>query len=236
MGRVATLYRSSVGKKWVMAVTGAILVGFVVLHMAGNLKAFQGAESFNAYAEFLREVGYPAVPHEGVLWLLRVVLLVAVALHVHAAVVLTRMSRAARPQGYAKQESLVFSYASRTMRWGGVILLAFVVYHLLHMTTGTVHPDFTAGDAYGNLVRGFRSPVVALAYVVAMGALCFHLYHGIWSAFQTLGLNHPKYNGLRRPLAAVVAMVVFLGFILVPVAVQTGMLVPEAGPAGAAGL
>lgn len=224
MRRVIDLYRSSVGKKIVMALTGAVLVLFVLGHMAGNLKAFQGAEAFNHYAEGLREFGDPFLPRTGALWIVRLGLLGAVALHVLAALQLTRMSHDARSEGYGRQESLVFSYASRTMRWGGIIILAFVVYHLLHFTTGTVHSDFRPGDAYHNLVVGFQNPWIVLSYIVAVGALGFHLHHGIWSTFQTLGLSHPKYNHLRRPLAAVLAVAVFVGFIAVPVAVMAGVI------------
>jgi len=189
---MTALWRTTVGTKILMAVTGVVLVGFVVGHMAGNLKAFAGPESFNAYAEFLRDVGYPALPHTGLLWIMRLGLVVAVLIHIWAALKLTRLSRSARPVGYEKVDSQVFSYASRTMRWGGVILLAFVIYHLLHMTTGQVHPDFRHGDAYHNLISGFQSPVVVGSYLVAVAALAFHLHHGIWSMFQTLGVNNPR--------------------------------------------
>jgi succinate dehydrogenase / fumarate reductase cytochrome b subunit len=224
MSGSAAPWRSTVGTKILMAVTGIVLVAFVIGHMIGNLKAFAGAESFNAYAEFLRDVGYPALPHTGFLWIFRIVLLAAVGFHIWAAVTLTRTSQAARAIGYRKVESQVFSYASRTMRWGGVILLAFIVYHLLHMTTGQVHPDFRSGDAYYNLVAGFQSPIVVAAYLVAVAALSFHLHHGIWSMFQTLGAASPHYNGVRRPLASVIAVAVFLGFVSIPVAVQLGIL------------
>ena len=224
MRRVLDLYRSSVGKKVVMALTGVVLVLFVLGHMAGNLKAFQGPEAFNHYAEGLREFGEPFLPRTGALWIARLGLLGAVGLHILAAVQLTRTSHAARSVDYGKEESLVFSYASRTMRWGGVVILAFVVYHLLHFTTGTAHHDFIPGDAYHNLVAGFQNPWIALSYIVAVGALALHLYHGIWSTFQTLGLNHPKYNPYRRPLAGVLAAVIFLGFITVPVAVMAGVI------------
>lgn len=224
MGRLLELYRSSVGKKIVMALTGAVLVLFVVGHMAGNLKAFQGAAAFNHYAEGLREVGKPFLPRTGALWIVRGVLLASVALHIMAAVQLARSSRAARSVDYRKEESLAFSYASLTMRWGGVVIFLFVVYHLLHLTFGTAHADFVPGDAYHNLVVGFRNPLVSGAYIVAMGALALHLYHGVWSSFQTLGLNHPKYNRFRRPLAAAVATLVFVGFVAVPVAILAGVI------------
>lgn len=224
MRRLTRLYSSTVGKKVVMALTGGILVLFVLAHMAGNLKAFQGAEAFNSYADAIREAGSPFFPHEGALWTMRVVLLAAVGLHVWAAYQLYRQSKEARSVGYRKRESLSFSYASRTMRWGGVILLAFVIYHVLHFTTGHAHTSFVEGDAYANLVAAFRNPLVSLAYIVAMGALGLHLYHGIWSTFQTLGLNHPKYNPYRRPLAAVLSILLFVGFIAVPVAVMAGWI------------
>ena len=224
MRRLTKLYASTVGKKVLMAASGAILVLFVLAHMAGNLKAFQGAEAFNAYAEGIREVGYPFLPHRGALWIMRIALLGAVAVHIWAALVLWAKSRSARGVGYRKEESLVFSYASRTMRWGGVIILAFVVYHLLHFTTGTVHSDFIPGDAYHNLVVGFQSPLIAGAYIVAMTALAFHLYHGVWSVFQTLGGNHPKYNRFRRPLAGVLTGLIYVGFVIVPLAVLTGWI------------
>lgn len=222
--RPTSLWRSTVGMKILMALSGVILVGFVVAHMAGNLKAFAGAESFNAYAEFLRDVGYPLVPHQGLLWMLRVGLLAAVVVHVWSAVVLTRRSREARQVPYRKQESQVFSYASRTMRWGGGIILAFVLYHLAHMTTGAAHPSFEAGNAYHNLVAGFQSPLVVAFYLLAVTMLAFHLYHGIWSVFQTLGASNPRYNAVRRPLAGAITAVTWGGFVIVPVAVLLGVI------------
>jgi succinate dehydrogenase / fumarate reductase cytochrome b subunit len=224
MRRVVSLYRSTVGKKVMMAVTGAALFGFVFAHMAGNLKMLLGPDSMNYYAEWLREVGYPALPHGGALWIMRIVLLAAVALHVVAATQLARLSRRARREGYGKHKDLSFSYASRTMRWGGVILFVFIVYHILHFTTGQAHVDFVAGDAYRNFVVAFQSPLVFGAYLAAQVALCFHLYHGVWSVFQTLGLNHPGYNHLRRPFAAAFALVVFFGFMTPPTLVLVGLV------------
>jgi succinate dehydrogenase / fumarate reductase cytochrome b subunit len=224
MARLQTLAQSSVGKKILMAVTGLVLVAFVIAHMVGNLKVYLGREHFNAYARFLRTVGTPALPESGLLWILRVGLLLCVGVHLWASVVLTRMSWAARSGKYAKGNDLVFSYASRTMRWGGVVLLAFVVYHLLHLTTGTVHPDFVPEDAYHNFVAGFRSVPVSVAYLLAMGALAFHLYHGLWSATQTLGIDSPRVERFRRPVALAVALVVFLGNASFPVAVLAGVV------------
>jgi len=224
VGRVATIYRSTVGKKVLMGVSGLILFGFVLSHMAGNLKILQGAEAINGYAVFLRELGYPAVPKYGVLWLARVVLLAAVGVHAVAAFQLWSRSRAARPAGYRKERDLSFTYASRTMRWGGVIVLLFIVYHILHFTTGQAHPDFVYGDVYRNFVVAFSNPLVLGVYLVAQAALCLHLYHGLWSATQTLGVNHPRYNHYRRPIATALALVVFVGFVIPPIAVALGLL------------
>jgi succinate dehydrogenase / fumarate reductase cytochrome b subunit len=229
MRRVATLYRTTVGKKVLMAVSGVVLFGFVFVHMIGNLKMLfppdaSGHYAMDVYAEFLRDVGYPMVPHEGVLWIARVILLGAVATHIVAAVQLSRLSLAARPSGYAKEESLSLSYASRTMRWGGVILFLFIVYHILHFTTGQAHASFVPGAVHQNYVRAFQSPLVYGVYLVAQAALCLHLYHGVWSFFQTLGLSHPKYNHLRRPFAIAFALVVFVGFLTPPTLVLAGVV------------
>lgn len=225
MRRVTNLYRSSVGKKVFMAVTGALFVVFVLGHMYGNLKAFYGPETFNHYAEFLREMGSPLLMHGQLLWILRILLLLALVLHVTPAIQLWLAGHNARPvkyqHGLQPEES---TFASRTMRWGGLLLLAFIILHLLHLTLGTLHPDFVKGDAYNNLVVGFQWWPVPVAYIIVMAALCFHLYHGVWSALQTLGVNHPRFNRYRRPLALVVAAVVFIGFITTPVAVMTGIL------------
>jgi len=227
MRRAVSLSRTSVGKKVLMALSGVLLVGFVLGHMAGNLKVFQGAEAFNAYAEWIREFGYPALPHYGFLWIARTVLLAAVGVHVWAAWRLWRTSRAARNQRYRKQKDLSFSYASRTMRWGGVILLVFIVYHILHFTTGQAHTHFVEGDVYRNFVVAFRNPLVLGAYFVAQAALCLHIYHGAWSAFQTLGANHPRINHLRRPLASAIAIAIFVGFMIPPVSVAVGAVGSE---------
>ncbi|MFQ5536341.1 MAG: succinate dehydrogenase cytochrome b subunit [Gemmatimonadota bacterium] len=224
MRRAVGLYQSSVGKKVLMAVTGFIWVGFLVGHMAGNLKAFLGAEHFNEYAHFLRVLGEPLLPAYGFLWTVRAIVALAFVTHVLLAWQTSRQSWAAREIGYRKQENLSFSWSSRFMRWGGVAILLFLVFHILHMTTGTLHPDFIEGDAYHNLVTGLSVPWVAGIYLFAMLAVFAHLYHGVWSMFQTLGGAHPKYRELRRPLAVVAAFVVFLGFISVPVAVLAGIL------------
>lgn len=218
------LYRSSVGKKVAMAVTGLILLAFVIGHFIGNLKVYQGPEAFNHYAEGLRTFGSPFFADTQVLWIARAGLLLAVILHITSAWALVRRSRDARGIRYREFESLAFSYASRTMVWGGVIILAFVVYHLLHLTFGTVHPDFVPGDAYHNFVTGFSSWPVSLAYIAAMIPLGLHLYHGLWSSLQTLGANNPRYNRFRRPIALALALIVTLGNISFPIAVLTGII------------
>ncbi len=225
MSRVLNLYRSSVGKKVLMAVTGVIFVLFVVGHMYGNLKAFYGPDTFNHYAEFLREMGSPLFMHGQLLWLIRIALLAAVLIHVVPAVELWIAGRRARPVSYARGlEIEETTIGARTMRWGGVLLFIFVVFHLLHLTVGSLHPNFIPGDAYNNLVVGFQAWPVAVGYIIVMGALCLHLYHGVWSSLQTLGINHPRYNRYRRPLAVIVAGVVFVGFVSVPAAVMAGIL------------
>jgi succinate dehydrogenase / fumarate reductase cytochrome b subunit len=211
-----SFYRTTIGKKIVMALTGVILVGFVVVHMVGNLQVFAGSEKFDSYSALLHG------PLHELLILTRVVLLAAVVLHIHAAVSLIALARASRPAGYAKRDPQVSTLAARTIRVSGFLLLFFIVYHILHFTTGHAHPRFVAGAAYENLITGLRIPWVAALYIVAMIALYGHLYHGAWSVFQTLGLNHPAWNRSRRVLATVVAAATVLGFLLVPVGVLAG--------------
>jgi succinate dehydrogenase / fumarate reductase, cytochrome b subunit len=225
MARAFSLWGTTVGKKIAMAASGVILIGFVVGHMVGNLKVYQGPEIFNHYAEGLRMFGLPFFSTGQLLWLVRVVLLAAVLIHIIAAFQLTRRARQARAVGYRRYDNdLVFSYASRTMVWGGVIILLFVVYHLLHFTFGTAHPNFIHGDAYHNFVVGFSSVPVSVAYIAAMIPLGFHMYHGFWSMLQTLGANNPTYNRYRRPVAAFLAAIVVIGNISFPVAVLTGIV------------
>lgn len=226
MPKVLSLQQSTIGKKAVMAVTGIVLFGYVAVHMLANLKIFIGATSIDSYAEWLREVGSPALGRGYVLWGARAVLLLAVALHIWSAVTLRMVNRAARPVGYRRAQHVESTYASRTMFWGGLLIVAFVVYHILHLTVGSVHPEFHEGQVYDNVVTGFRVWPVALFYVAAVIALGFHLYHGVWSFFQTLGWNHPRFNELRRGFATIFALAVSIGFITVPVAVLAGWLAP----------
>src|SRR5438045_5722826 len=183
--------RSSLGLKLVMAVTGLILFAFVIGHMLGNLQVYLGPEAMDAYAVFLR-----TVLHGTGLWIARAALLASVLLHIWAAWRLTRINNAARPVGYREVQRRESTYASRTMRWSGVILLLFIIYHLMHFTFGVraVHPQFVRGEVFHNFVTGFQNPFVSAVYIVAMLALGLHLYHGAWSFMQTLALSHPRYD------------------------------------------
>ncbi len=222
-----TLYRSTIGKKVIMAVTGLVLVLFVIGHMAGNLQVFIGSAKMNAYAAFLKSTGE-------LLWLVRLGLLVAVLLHILMAWQLTRIKNAARPVDYVLRQPQVSTLASRTMRWGGVLLLTFIVFHILHFTTGAVfpmasrpdvtYPAFSHTDVYGNVVSAFRVPWVVAFYVVSMLFLMLHLFHGAWSSVRTLGLVKPSSHPLRRRAATVVAVAVWLGFTAVPVAIFLGVV------------
>ncbi len=216
MNWVLSFWRSTIGKKVVMAVTGLIGVGFVIGHVVGNLLMFQGPIAMNEYAAFLHDLG-------GLLWIARAVLLGAVILHVIAAYQLTQLKRKARPVGYDRRTPQVSTLASRTIRWGGALLLVFIIFHILHFTLGSVHPDFTA-DVYRNVIIGFSNPIVALFYILAMIFLGLHLYHGTWSSLRTLGVNKASANPLQRRLPIVVAVLVAAGFLAIPLAVLLGVI------------
>ena len=218
-------YRSAVGKKWVMAVTGVMLLGFVFFHMVGNLKVYLGAEDMNHYGEFLRELLVPLLPRSVLLWLLRLGLIAAFFLHIHAAYALTRMNHRARPVGYAgDRDYIAANFASRSMRWTGVIVGLYLVFHLADLTAGTLNPDYVRGDPYNNLVHSFENVPVALLYIAANVALAIHIFHGTWSLFQSLGLNNPRFNEWRRRFAQGFAGLILLGNVSFPVAVMTGVL------------
>ena len=219
MGRLRAFYASMVGKKAVMGITGLIGVGFVIAHSLGNLLVFRGPAAINSYSHFLQSTGE-------LLWALRFVLIVAVVLHVVAAVQLTAQSRAARPIGYTKRESQVATLASRTMRWGGVLLLIFIVVHILHFTTGTIRPAgvFTRQDVYANVVSSFRIWWVTLFYVLAMVALGLHLVHGAWSSVRSIGVSQPSPEPMHKKISIVVALAVWAAFTAVPVAVFIGLV------------
>jgi succinate dehydrogenase / fumarate reductase cytochrome b subunit len=217
--RAAGFIGSTVGRKIVMAVTGLILFGFVLAHMLGNLQVYMGAEALNRYAVFLR-----TFLHGGGIWLARGTLLVAVSLHIYSATTLTLEAWDARPVKYKRWQADESTYASRTMRWGGVILFLFILYHLLHLTFGAVHPDFVEGDVYHNFVAGFRSVPVSTFYIVANLALGLHLYHGVWSLCRTLGVSHPRYIRYARGAAALFAGLVTGGNLSFPIAVLAGVI------------
>jgi succinate dehydrogenase / fumarate reductase cytochrome b subunit len=225
MSKILTFYRSALGKKAVMAVTGILLFGFVLGHMLGNLKLYQGPEKLNGYAEWLREVGSPLLPHGGLLWIARIVLLGAVGLHVLSAYQLTRMSWKARPEDYQRRSVVQATYASRTMRWGGVTLALFILYHLAHFTWGWAHGDFVSGDVYHNVVAGFGIWWVSGIYIAANLMLGLHLYHGLWSMFQTLGWHQAgNPHDWRRRFSLAFALLITIGNVSLPVAVLSGVV------------
>jgi succinate dehydrogenase / fumarate reductase cytochrome b subunit len=219
MGRLRTFYGSMVGKKVVMGITGLIGIAFVIVHSLGNLLVFRGSAAINSYSHFLKSTGE-------LLWALRVVLMVAVLLHVMAAIQLTRQSRAARPVGYVKREAQVATISSRTMRWGGALLLLFIVVHILHFTTGTIRPAgvFSSEDVYANVVTSFRIWWVALFYLVSMIALGLHLFHGAWSSARSIGASPPSPHPLRRRISLAIALFVWAAFTAIPVAVFSGLV------------
>jgi len=221
------LYSSALGKKYAMALTGVVMMGYVVAHMVGNLKLYVGAVSMDGYAEWLRDLGYPALPHEGMLWIFRTVLLGALLVHLHAAWALTRMNHRARPVGYAsKRDYVAADFAARTMRWTGIIVGLFIAFHLADITFGVVvnTSEFETGAVYNNVVASFSRWPVAVFYIVANVALGYHLYHGAWSLFQSLGLNHRRFNRWRQWFAIAFAAVVVIGNVSFPLAVLTGVV------------
>jgi len=215
----ARFWSSTNGKKAVMAVTGAILFLFVIGHMLGNLQVFEGPEKLNAYGRFLH--GVPEI-----LWAVRIGLLVSVVLHIWASVELAVRKTQARPVAYAKRDAIVSSYASRTMYWSGPILLAFVIFHLLHLTAGVVHPgsDYIEGDVYHNVVAGFQVWYVSAWYIFSMILLGFHIRHGAWSMFQSLGMNHPRHTPILQKSALILAVVIVLGYVSIPTSILLGMV------------
>jgi succinate dehydrogenase / fumarate reductase cytochrome b subunit len=227
------LYSTAVGKKYVMAITGIIGIGFVVGHMIGNLKMYLGlidhhgerAYDIDVYGEFLREILVPILPRTYFLWILRIVLIGALALHLHAAYSLTRMNQRARPTKYRSDRDYVAAnFASRTMRWTGIIVLLFLAWHLADFTWGWVNPDYVRGAVYRNVDASLSRIPVAILYVVANIALGIHLFHGTWSLFQSMGWNNPRFNQWRRGLAAGLATLIVVGNVSFPIAVQAGIV------------
>jgi succinate dehydrogenase (or fumarate reductase) cytochrome b subunit, b558 family len=219
MSRVREFYASVIGKKAVMGITGLVGVVFVIGHALGNLFVFRGSEAMNAYSHFLKSTGE-------LLWVVRIVLILAVVLHAVAALQLTIQSRAARPIGYAKFKPQVATIASRTMRWGGVLLLVFIPLHILHFTTGTVRPAgvFSSTDVYGNVVTSFRIWWVALFYIVAMVTLGLHLFHGAWSSVRSIGMSPSSPQPLHRKFSLLIAVFAWAAFTAIPVAVFAGFV------------
>ena len=215
---------NSVVKKAVMAVSGIVMVLYLIAHVVGNLKAFSGAESFNSYSAWIRTVGNPAVPGQTTLWIIRIVLLVAVVAHFWAAVSLWRQARSARPERYVTKKAVAQNYASRTMRWGGVIILAFIVYHILDLTTGTVNPEGHDSTPYDRLVASFENPLVTAFYAISVILLGMHLRHGIWSATQTLGQSNRRREKTVSAFAFGFATLLTIGFLLVPLSVLFGLI------------
>jgi succinate dehydrogenase / fumarate reductase cytochrome b subunit len=219
------LYSTAVGKKYAMALSGIALMGFVLAHMVGNLKMYLGAEAINHYGEFLRELLVPLFPRTVVLWMLRIGLLGAVILHIHAAYTLTLINRNARAVKYQTERDYeAANFASRTMRWTGIIVLLFVLWHLADFTWGWVNPGYVRGDVYRNVDASLSRVPVAALYVVANIALGVHLYHGAWSLFQSMGWNHPRFNVWRRGFAIGFAALIVVGNVSFPIAVLAGIV------------
>jgi succinate dehydrogenase cytochrome b subunit len=218
MSRLRLLWDSSVGKKVIMAVTGLIWLAYLITHVLANLLVFQGPAKINAYSAFLHGTGLA-------LWVPRLVLIAALVLHITAAVQLAARSQEARPTGYAAgRKPQVSTVASRTIRWGGALILIFLVYHILQFTVGTAHPNFVEGDPYHNVASGFHNPLVVGFYLIAMAAVGLHLYHGVWSSGRSLGMSPPSPHPLRRTVALVLALLVWLGFTIIPLAVYAGVV------------
>ena len=217
--RSVSFWQSTNGKKVVMAVTGAMMFIFIIGHLLGNLLVFEGPARINAYGHFLRF-------DQGLLWIIRSTLIVAIVLHITATVQLALRNQRARPIGYSRKEAINSSYASRTMYWSGPIILAFVIFHLLQFTAGTIHPEatFIPGDVYHNLVSGFQVWWVSAWYIFAIILLGFHLRHGLWSMFQSVGLAHPRHTQTLKNLALIVAIVIVLGYISIPISILLGLV------------
>jgi len=223
--RLLALWSSVIGKKIVMAVTGAVLILFVISHMVGNLKIFSGAEEINAYSRFLREVGWPELGYGQLLWIVRGVLFISVMLHITAAWQLTLLNRQARPVGYGEKKNVETTWGAMTMRWGGVLLAIFIVFHLFHLTAGMV--GFQPGQfehlmVYQNVLAAFSVVPVSIFYIIAMCALCLHLDHGIWSGLQTLGWVNQGNTKSLRTISRIIAVIIFVGFVSVPISVLAG--------------
>lgn len=228
-----SLYQTAVGKKWVMALTGVALLGFVLFHMFGNIKLYLGViehdgemlYDIDIYAEGLRDLLTPIFPRTWLLWLLRGGLIAAFILHIHSAYSLTRMNAVANVSYQSKRDWLAANFASRSMRYTGVIVLAYLIFHLADLTWGWIpSTDWERGEVQANVVNSLSTPVVAIIYIVANVMLAVHIYHGVYSMFQSLGINNPNYNGVRRGLATALAIIILIGNVSFPIAVLTGII------------
>jgi succinate dehydrogenase / fumarate reductase cytochrome b subunit len=223
-GTTLTLWQSTIGKKAVMAVTGLIMVLFLLVHMLGNLKIFFGPHDFDSYAAWLRAIGEPVLHYAWFLWIQRAVLLVVVVLHIVCAAQLSKRDLAARPTRYAHGQRAKASFATRTMRWGGIILALFIVWHLLDLTVGVTNPDFAEGHPYHNVVADFQVWWINIIYIVAVLMVGLHINHGFWSASQTLGLKRPARDRAIRTVGSTLAVTITVGFLAVPIGVMTGLV------------
>jgi succinate dehydrogenase / fumarate reductase cytochrome b subunit len=221
---LAALWHSSIGKKWVMAVTGLLMVAFLLVHMLGNLKIFFGPSDFDHYAHWLRTIGEPVLHGAWYLWIQRCVLLVALLLHTTAAAQLSRRDLKARPVKYAHGQRAKASFATHTMRYGGVILGLFIVWHILDLTAGLTNPDFEKDRAYHNVYVDFQHWWINLIYIVAMVLVGLHINHGFWSASQTLGINRPTRDRAIKGIGSTLAVLITVGFVMVPVGVMAGIV------------
>lgn len=224
-GYLCRFARSNIGLKFIMAITGVVMVGYLIGHVSGNMLIFRGPEAINAYSKFLHD-------SKALLWGTRVVLLVSVVLHIWATLRFLKLRSSARPVAYGVKGAHGTTWAARTMYWSGPVIALFIVYHILHLTTGTVHPTFAKNvdptthtvDVYANLVEGFQRPLAAGIYIVAMLAIALHLSHGLWSLLQTVGVNRPNWEPALRCLGVLTGVLITAGFVAVPVAVLLGFV------------
>ncbi len=223
--RMVRFYQTSVGKKVVVAITGLVMFGFLIGHMAGNLKVFMGAAAFDHYAHMLRTLFSDFIGEMTFLWIARIGLLAAIALHIVTVIQLTRQNRAARPQKYARPGRRAASWSGRFMMVSGLLLLAFIIFHILHFTTGTIRPTpFEHGKVYANVHGAFGQWWIVAIYLFGIALVGWHLFHGVWSLFQTLGLNNPDRGKFFKSFSAGSAVVLFLGFALVPTSFFVGVV------------
>lgn len=222
-------YNSTLGKKYIVAITGAFLVFFILGHMAGNLKAFagisgDGIHKLDHYAEFLREFASPILGQAGFLWLFRIALFAALVLHITTVIQLQIINKKARINSYKREQNSWAKRFTSLMFIGGLVILFFVIFHILHLTLGTIHPQFVHGEVFANISIAFANPLITLIYIVAIAFLGLHLNHGLWSVFQTLGLNQKECSAKLKTLAQILSVVVVLGFISVPLAIFLGLI------------